>query len=216
MYDLVPGDAISGSIAFTGFYELGLSQRVVEHATKGGLFVDVGANMGYFSLLWAGSSQSGKVIAIEAAPRNIALLQSNITRNHLEDRITLISKAAGNHSGAINFDTGPDAQTGWGGLTAGSSPTTTSVSMLRLDEELAGTDIAVLKIDTEGADTWVLFGCESLLKERRIQTIYFEQNLDRMKRLGIASSDALKFLQAMGYIANPLGPDKEQWIAYPK
>src|SRR4051794_1788289 len=66
MYDLVPGDAISGSIAFTGFYELELSEQLVRRARTGGLLIDVGANMGYFSLLWAGLSETTRVIAFEA------------------------------------------------------------------------------------------------------------------------------------------------------
>jgi len=43
MHNLVQGDVISGNIAFNGFYELELSRRIAEHATKGGFFVDVGA-----------------------------------------------------------------------------------------------------------------------------------------------------------------------------
>jgi hypothetical protein len=48
MYDLVPGDVISGCIAFNGFYDWSLTKRIAQGAGRGGLFVDVGANMGYF------------------------------------------------------------------------------------------------------------------------------------------------------------------------
>ena len=51
--ELIPGDAISDCIAFTGVYELGLTRRVVELARDGGTFIDIGANLGYFTLLWA-------------------------------------------------------------------------------------------------------------------------------------------------------------------
>jgi len=52
MTGLVVGDVISGQIAFNGFYEYELSKRILELSKQGGLLVDVGANIGYFTLLW--------------------------------------------------------------------------------------------------------------------------------------------------------------------
>lgn len=216
MYDLIPGDVISGNIAFTGFYEWDLSRRIVEHARRGALLVDVGANMGYFSLLWAGTSPSGRVVAIEASPRNIELLRNNVKRNRLEERVTVVPKAAGDRAGSITFDAGPADQTGWGGISRDVSANTITVPMVRLDEELRDADIDVLKIDVEGADTLVLRGCEGLLRERRIRTIYFEQNRQRMEQLGIPPDDAVRFLRGVGYECRPLGADAMEWTAYPK
>ncbi len=116
MHDLIPGDEISGSIAFMGFYEWTLTKKIAECAAGGGLFVDVGANMGYFALLWVGLSRSGRVVAFEASPRNVSLLLNNIRQNLCEDRVTVIAKAAGDRDGPVRFDTGPVEQSGWGGL----------------------------------------------------------------------------------------------------
>jgi FkbM family methyltransferase len=215
MYGLVPGDVISGNIAFTGFYELALSQRIAKLAQQGGMLVDVGANMGYFSMLWAGINPSGRATAFEAAPRNIALIERNILQNHLSDRVTLIPKAAGDHSGTISFDAGPTDQTGWGGISSTVSANTIDVPLVRLDQELPDSPIDVLKIDVEGADTWVLLGCEALLKKKRIGTIFFEQNRDRMARLGIAPEEAQIFLHDLDYSCFSLGRDKGEWTAYP-
>lgn len=215
MYGLIPGDAISGCIAFNGFYEWGLTRRIVEHAARGGLFVDVGANMGYFSLLWAGVSRSGRAVAFEAAPRNIELFQNNVTMNRLEDRITLVPKAAGDHAGTIMFNAGPPDQTGWGGISRNPSPNAITLPLVRLDEQLPDTYVDVLKIDVEGADTLVLFGCERLLKRRRIQVIYFEQNPARMEQLGIALEDAQRFLRSVGYECRSIRGDEGEWLAHP-
>ncbi|MDB5138669.1 MAG: hypothetical protein JWR12_585 [Mucilaginibacter sp.] len=57
-----------------------------------------------------------------------------------------------------------------------------------------------MKIDTEGADTWVLYGAERLLKERRIKHIYFEYNEPRMKLLNIEKHEAEVFLEKVGYL----------------
>ena len=171
---------------------------------------------GYFSLLWAGTNPSARVVAVEASPRNIGLLRNNVKRNRFEDRVTVIPKAAGDHAGRIAFDAGPAEQTGWGGISRDSSANTITVPMVRIDEELRGTDIELLKIDVEGADTLVLLGCEGLLQERRIRTIYFEQNRQRMEQLGIPPDDAVRFLRDAGYECRPLGAHAMEWIAFPR
>ncbi len=212
MYDLIPGDVISGCIAFKGFYDWDLTKRMAQHARCGGLFVDVGANMGYFSLLWTCLNPSNRAIAFEASPRNISLFRNNVERNHLGDRITIIPKAAGDRSGTAQFEIGPSDQTGWGGMSLDSQDTI-SVPMTRLDDEIAEEKIDILKIDTEGADTLVILGCERLLRDRRIQHIYFEQNMPRMKQLGIEPGTAQKFLETNNYRCRSLGGDA--WTATP-
>lgn len=216
MYGLMPGDIISGNIAFNGFYELALSLEIEKLSRRGGLFVDVGANMGYFSLLWVGTNPSGHAIAYEAAPRNIKLIENNITRNHLGHRIAPVPKAAGNHDGQIAFEVGPDDQTGWGGISNETTARTIDVPLVRLDTELAGREIEVLKIDVEGADTWVLQGCEFLLKKKRIRRIYFEQNDARMRKLGIRQNEAQTFLRDLGYVCAPFMRGDAEWVAYPQ
>jgi FkbM family methyltransferase len=207
---------ISGNIAFNGVYEWGLSRRIAGQAKTGGLFVDVGANMGYFSLVWAALSRAGTVIAFEAAPRNIQLFRKNVEQNHLLDRITLVSKAVGTRTGGIAFDLGPADQTGWGGISYGSCVDNVEVPLVRLDEALPATNIDVLKIDVEGADTFVLQGCEGLLRDRRIRMIYFEQNVGRMKQLGISPGEAQGFLRSFGYECRSMGRGGGEWLAYPR
>lgn len=215
MHGLLPGDLSSGNIAFNGFYEPALSGHIVQLARQGGLLVDVGANMGYFSLLWAGSNPNGRVISFEAAPRNIALLENNVAQNRLADRMTIVPKAAGKSTGTISFDNGPAIQTVWGGITSSVAASTITVPLVRLDQELPDASIDVLKIDVEGADTWVLFGCEALLKKKRIGTLFFEQNRERMELLGIAAGGAQTFLRDLDYTREPLGGDDGEWVARP-
>jgi FkbM family methyltransferase len=215
MFNLIPGDIISGNIAFNGFYELKLTIELAKLSREGTVFVDVGANMGYFSLLWASLNQRARVFAFEAAPRNIKLLEHNIVKNMLDDRVTVVPKAAGNHSGTVHFNIGPADQTGWGGISTEPSSNNVEVPVVRLDEELPGITIDVLKIDVEGADTWVLYGCEQLLKRKLIRKIFFEQNNARMAELGIGLNEARDFLASVGYTCTLFGPSDGDWVAYP-
>jgi precorrin-6B methylase 2 len=92
---LVPGDLISDVIAFMGVYETPLTKRVADLARQGGVFVDVGANLGYFSLLWAALNKENKCYAFEASPRNIPLLNKNIRRNCFQSQLEVFPVAAG-------------------------------------------------------------------------------------------------------------------------
>jgi FkbM family methyltransferase len=216
MHDLVPGDIISGGIAFCGFYELELTRAIARLAPTGTLLVDVGANMGYFSLLWAGLNLGARVIAFEASPRNIKSLENNILRNSLGDRIAVVPKAVGHKSCVTHFDIGPTEQTGWGGISNKTSAHDVEVALVRLDDELPDVNIDVLKIDVEGADTWVLYGCEQLLKKKKIRKIFFELNSVRMAEFGIGANDAIDFLDSVGYDCRQFGNGCGEWVASPR
>jgi hypothetical protein len=99
--DLLPGDIISDPIAFTGLWRLPFSRRLLQLAQAGGLMVDVGANLGDFSLLWAGTNPGNRGVAIEASPRNLDMLRRNIARNHFGERISVIPCAAGRAAGLL-------------------------------------------------------------------------------------------------------------------
>jgi hypothetical protein len=106
----------------------------------------------------------------------------------------------------MDIDPGPEDQTGWGGLTSSTSTRAVRVDVKTLDQVLpAETQIEVLKIDTEGADHWVLEGAQQLLRERRINHIFFEQNVARMKALAIAEDAPRRLLEASGYRVEAFG-----------
>ena len=199
--ELFERDEGHGQVALTGFYELALTRRIVRIARQGGLLVDVGANYGYFSLVWAAQKPGNRVMAFEASPRNLPPLRTNIARNGFDSFIEVCPMAVGRKSGSMEFDLGPDNQTGWGGVVlSGKSGTIVSVPVVRLDESLAAYRfVDVLKIDIEGADTWALMGAEALLRDKRIGRIFYEENTSRMRELGIQPGEAKAFLESQGY-----------------
>lgn len=217
--ELIPTDVLHGNIAFTGFYELPLTRRVRALARGGGTMVDVGANAGYFSLLWASASPENRCIAFEASPRNAELIRRNLQRNGVEDRVELHLLAAGKSAGELDFDPGPPEQTGWGGFAHAGTTDRVRVPVVRIDETLQPeSSIDLLKVDVEGAEAWVLMGCERLLAARRIREIHFEQNRVRARALGIGDGEAVAFLRSVGYRATPRGdPDGPtvDWVAVP-
>jgi len=216
--DLHPSDVAHGMIALAGFYELQLTREIVHLARGGGTMIDVGANAGYFSLLWSGTRAENKAFAFEPVARNLGFLQTNVKANKMADRILIYPVAMGSSAGEAEFDLGPDSNTGWGGFAT--SETTDDrrmiVPVIRGDDVLPDEEYRVMKIDVEGAEALVLKGCERLLRRGRIGTIYFEQFKPREKALGIGPTDAVDFLRGLGYTVTPFaggGTDMVEWVA---
>lgn len=218
--NLIPGDHISGFIAFTGYYEHVLTKRILSVAKNGGMMVDIGANLGYFSIIWAKACKKNRVLAIEASPRNITLLEENVAANGLGEQIEIQRVAAGRERGKLKFDVGPQQQTGWGGFTTEPDGESIEVEVIRVDEIVPeNTKVRLLKVDIEGADTWALMGCEKLLRDKRVDEIWFEQNKPRMSKLSIGLEEATDFLSDLGYATKAMSNNSQdlvEWCAKPK
>ena len=209
------GDVISGSSALTGFYELELTRRVVNAAKYGGRMIDVGANLGYFTLLWLASNPKNTCVSIEASPRNLPLLAKNVADNGFEKRCQIEGVAASFQPGLLHFDLGPADQSGWGGLVTERRPEGVDVTVRRIDEIITDCDpVSLLKIDVEGADTWALLGCERLLARKQVKLIYYEQNKDRLAALGIGADEAQDFLRKHNYVVKALNDPADRIVEY--
>lgn len=211
---LMPTDISHKQIAFLGFCELLPSRRIAQLAQAGGLMIDVGANYGYYSCIWAAANPKNRVIAFEASPRNFSALKLNLINNDLETQVDVYQIALGKESGSLPFTLGPEEQSSWGGLLIDRENGSIEVPVVSLDKHFLKSDynqIDVLKIDVEGADTWVLQGAEQLLRAHKINHIFFEENLERMSALKIKPEDAQILLRDCGYRLESLGP--EQWYA---
>jgi FkbM family methyltransferase len=213
---LKPTDVGHQQIAYLGYMERPLTEMMKAMAVRGGTLVDVGANYGYFTCLWAAANPANRVIAFEASPRNLGALRANVERNNLQESVIIVPNAAGRCAGRMRFSLGPETETGWGGLALEEEVNQVEVDVVSLSEFLNAQDptskVDVLKIDTEGADTWVLDGCESLLRTKRVQNIFFETNPARMAALGIAPDNAVTLLKRHGYRLNRIGD--EGWHAF--
>jgi FkbM family methyltransferase len=197
---LMTTDSAHRAIAWMGFYELALSRFLARLAKEGGTLVDVGANVGYFSCLWAAAQPANRVHAFEPSPQVVALLRENLAGQNFSSRVRVFDNALGRADEEAGFTLGPAGQTGWGGITATPDGGEISVSVRRLDRLFdASCVIEVLKVDVEGADTWVLYGAEGLLRGKRIKHVFFERNRPRMSQLGIAWSEPMDFLADCGY-----------------
>jgi FkbM family methyltransferase len=154
-------------------------------------------------------------MAFEASPRNCTALRKNVSLNGFDPQIEILEMALGKDAGMLPFTLGAEEQTGWGGFSNSATETTVRVPVVTLDSRVPQHErVEVLKIDVEGADTWVLYGAQKLLETKRIKHVYFEQNKERMKPLGIRDSEAADFLLKVGYTVNPLNDPDSELVEY--
>ena len=210
---LLPGDYGHRPIAYTGLYEWPVTKRIANLARAGGLLIDVGANAGYFSLLWCSLHRGNRVEAFEALPSNMTRLRENVSRNGMNGRINLHPFALGKENGTIAFECGTEGQSGWGGIAATKSAVTIEVPIHRLDQVLKGDDRAtVFKVDCEGADSWVIDGAREWLSKPQVRDVFFEVNQPRQEELGIPVNASQTLLTGLGFRCEQI--DAYDWHAF--
>jgi FkbM family methyltransferase len=177
MLEVVPSDVIGMPITRFGVYEFAVSQLVREYLAPGDVFVDVGANIGYYSVIAAAVvGNSGAVYAFEPSARIRARLERNMELNGLR-QITVRPEAVTEQSGVVRLvepeGVGNDglAYVHTNGGDAG-----VEVQAVRLDElpEFADRPPHLIKVDVEGGEPAVFRGSASLLQRSDAPSIIFE------------------------------------------
>lgn len=154
-----------------------LFRRIVK---EGDVVVDLGANIGYFTLLAAKLvGKKGKVYAFEPEPRNYQYLKRNIQLNGYDNTVAL-QKAVADKPGTVKlficpYDTGHHTIQKYDGIQAyrpdfvNGKKEFVEVEQVRLDAFLRGktTKINVIKMDVEGAEMLALAGMEQLIRENK-------------------------------------------------
>ena len=169
----------SGQNVLQGIGEPQVQQALLDHLRPGMTFYDLGANIGYFSLLAAHLvGPSGRVVSFEADPENALRLRENLASNNYLHAL-VEQKAVWSQSGPLSFDrvdssTSPDR--GLGHVAAPSdgyahAPSVSDqipVEGVSLDDYTSSHPLPdFLKCDVEGAEGAVFEGAARLLREHR-------------------------------------------------
>lgn len=213
-------DVIQAHLYAFGRWEPLLTGWLEARLRPGDTFVDVGANIGYFTLL---ASQlvgpAGRVIGIEAHPRTYATLNEHVSLNRCTN-VRTIQVAAAEDAGEIQIYTGPDWNSG---MATTLSPDlwkqwvdrdgepwkvdftgkTHSVPAKRLESILAEEDwsrFRSIKIDVEGAELSVVRGLGAMLEKAPPGIDFFtEVNPGLLKTSGADVKDVFEPFTRHGY-----------------
>ncbi len=157
-----------------GTYEVDLQAAVRSLVQPGWVAFDVGANIGYITLLLSRFvGPEGFVFSFEALPTNLTRLQETIGLNSLYERVSVFQGAVSEQSQPIQFLIGPS---GAMGKTVGSAgraeghSTKLDVSGIALDDfvfKAGNSPPQVIKMDIEGGEVLALKGMPRILVEIR-------------------------------------------------
>ena len=171
-----PGDQLSRAVYISGTYEPNTLTVLKALTPTGGVFLDIGANVGVVTLAaaaWVGPL--GRVFSFEPSEREFGRLLDNLHGNQLE-HVVAVRAAVADAEGEITLQVATDEFAGLN--TIGTEFSYAGVGTERLERLEAITvdafasehqlsRIDVMKIDVEGAEGAVLAGASQVLRSRR-------------------------------------------------
>jgi FkbM family methyltransferase len=164
---------VTGSI-YAGLHEYSDCAFLLHLLRSTDLFVDVGANMGVYTVLASGAV-GARTISIEPIPITFADLLVNIRINNITDRVRSCNIGLGRTNDTLRFT--PDLGTCNHVVTDSSvAGPTIQVAVRPLDEVLEGQVPALIKIDVEGWESEVLAGAQVTLRQRTLLGLIVEMN----------------------------------------
>jgi FkbM family methyltransferase len=193
-------DFIQRTIYLTGVWDDGVGAAVRRLLKPGELFVDIGANVGYFSLLAA--KLGGRVIAFEPNPECQAEMAHNIALNgfrNIDVRATGIADRRGQDVLYVESKENLGA-----GSLKSVSGNPIAVEIDTLDGQLAGETPAIIKLDIEGAELMALRGGAQTLAQTR--TIIVEVSEYSLRELGGSKEELFAIMAGHGFRCDIISP----------
>jgi FkbM family methyltransferase len=163
-------DLLSRPDMVSGRFEEEETQLVSSLLGQADVFVDVGANIGLYTILAA--TRGVWTLAVEPLPENLSYLTANVLLNRLQN-VEVFPVAVSDRPGVLPLfggDTGASLVEGWAGSGAGFQ---TAVAISTLDVLLGARfdgKRVLVKIDVEGAEAGTLAGAARLLRQKPAPT----------------------------------------------
>ena len=188
-----------GMTGATGNYYCGLHEPdemgfVLHLLRPGDLFLDVGANIGSYSILAGGIG--ARVLSIEPIPETFRLLEDNVALNRLTHLVECRCLGIADQSGMLKFTSGLDTMNHI--IDENDVADGIEVPVETIDSILQGRCPTLVKIDVEGHEARALAGARTTLRDQRLQAIILETN-GLSDRLGHGPAELTETLREAGF-----------------
>ena len=176
---------------------------LASHLGAGGIAVDIGANIGLYTLAMARQvGPHGRVFAFEPAPANFALLTQNVESNGYSAIVTASRTAITDRSGLARFALNAHNA----GMHRLAPDGAVEVETTRLDDLLAGQRVDFVKIDVEGAEVAVLRGMQSIIAANPGIALLVEYNEAGLRAFHHSTNDLFAELEGFTFtVAGKMG-----------
>jgi FkbM family methyltransferase len=192
-------DPISRALIAGTFPKEPHCQLMMSLLRPGQRLLDLGAHLGVFSL--PGAAAGFEVVAMEASPRNAALLRASAARNGFKN-MKVVQAAVSSQPGTLDFiENGP-----WGHVPATQGadplPLTIQVRAVTVDElvrELGWESLDFVKMDIEGWELPALSGMSETIRRMNVPYIVYESNGVILHLRGETTEGLRAAFEAHGY-----------------
>jgi FkbM family methyltransferase len=191
-----PGESgVTGEI-LCGLREFGEMAFVMHFLRRGDLFVDVGANVGSYTVLACGAA-GAEGVAIEPVPSTYRRLLVNVTINGLSGRVRCLNVGIGDREGKIRFTTDENCTNHVVAQdeTCGSI---VEIRTIRLDGLLRNRCPVMIKVDVEGYEQVVLQGAPLTLGNPKLLAVIMELN-GSGRRYGMEDAELHRMMRKFGF-----------------
>jgi FkbM family methyltransferase len=155
---------------YAGLHEFADMAFLLHFLRPSDLFVDVGANIGSYTIL-ASSVVGSRVLAIEPDPVTMGHLKRNISVNQMDHLVQKVEVAIGATQGSVQFTIGQDTTNQ---VSSDPSMATRSVKLTSLDLLLANEEPVFIKLDVEGYEPEAFAGARETLQKATLLAVATE------------------------------------------
>ena len=191
-----PGETgLTGNI-YCGLHEFEDMSYVLHVLNSEDLFVDVGANVGSYTLLACGV-KGARGYAFEPVPETFSRLQENLRINRLDIKVRAFNMGLADKDGVLSFTT-EQGCVNHVVTDEDKSGKCLQVEVLTLDTALEGESPCVIKIDVEGFEAQVISGAHMVLSNESLHSVVMELNGSE-SRYGFSEEKLLKTMLDYGF-----------------
>lgn len=186
-------------LSIFGVHEPLTTKMVKKEVSKGDIVIDIGANIGYYTLIFASLvGENGKVFAFEPDPANFTILKKNIEINGYKN-VVLVEKAVSNETNKLKLYLHNSAENTI--INMNNDYPYIEIDAVRLDDYFIENNLCInfIKMDIEGAEGKALQGMTNLLKKNSGIKVITEFRPLGLKQSGISPEEFLKLLLGFGF-----------------
>ncbi len=196
--------------------EVPVKKTLMNNINEGDTIIDVGANMGEFSIIAAKKvGQKGRVISIEPLKQAVSWLEKNLTLNCFSN-YEILEKAIGKNKGIMTlYQKSESSQHGILDPDISEKKLVNAGEIIvdTIDDIISSrniTKVEMLKIDVEGFEYEVLCGCKNSFKENKIKKIICEIHSKFLKKKGLDKNSIYAILKENGFSISALDSNEER------
>jgi FkbM family methyltransferase len=191
---------IAAAALADGSYEQCETNLIKSIVQEGMICADLGAHVGYYTLLMAGRvGAGGKIFAFEPDPNNYALLLKNIEANGFKN-VAPVQKAVSGKSGIARLFLSPDNGRSRAIWDPHKQWQSVAVDVVSLDDFFQNQDYPkVIKMDVEGTEMEAILGMSGLIKKSGNLTIIVEVHPKGIIQAGSSPAQFVQTLLEYGF-----------------